>query len=279
MDKLEDDFFSECADSLVVESQNLSGQSALVTGASSGIGLAIALQLMQEGAQVLAVARRSERLIALQEFARREGLPGPLEILAADQTDSRFVSALADAGWSKPDILICNAGLARGLDPIAESNSEDWAEMIETNVSSTFQLVRHVLPRMIERGAGTIVGIGSTAGHTPYEGGSVYCASKHALRAFFTALRLETCGTGVRACLVSPGMVETAFSTIRFHGQTERAAGVYAGADPLRAADVADQVMHILHQPNRVNIDDMIVTPHRQVNAFKIVRRTDVTTK
>lgn len=272
MSKIENDFFVECTNGLVTDRVSLAGRSAVVTGASSGIGLAIALQLVQDGARVLAVARRADRLEALAQFSRRQGLAGLLFPLVTDQNQEGFSAALDGAGFSSPDVLVCNAGLARGLDPIAEADPKDWDEMIQTNVSSTFRLVRHVLPVMLRRASGTIIGIGSTAGHTPYEKGSVYCATKHALRAFFESLRLETCGTGVRACLVSPGMVETAFSRVRFRGEKERAAQVYAGADPLRPADVADQVLHILRQPERINIDDLIITPHRQVNAFKIVR-------
>lgn len=274
MEKTGNEFFAECADSLLIDRVSLAGRSAVVTGASSGIGLAIVLQLLREGAQVLAVARRPDRLEALADFAQKQGLPGVLTPLVADQNQAAFLGALDGAGFSSPDILVCNAGLARGLDPIAEANPDDWDEMIQTNVSSTFRLVRHVLPGMARRGSCSIIGIGSTAGHTPYEKGSVYCATKHALRAFFQSLRLETCGTGVRACLVSPGMVETAFSQVRFRGEKDRAAQVYAGADPLRPADVADQVLNILRQPERINIDDLIITPHRQVNAFKIVRHS-----
>lgn len=267
------DLQGEIAQARDVCRSRIHGQTALVTGCSAGIGLQVTLQLLAEGVHVFGVARRQERIQKICEASRDAGFPGTFTPMAFDVRSADFTADLAAVGALRADILVCNAGLARGRAEVTESDLEDWHEMMDTNFRATTELVRQVVPLMKERGRGHIVGLGSIAGHMTYEGGSVYCASKFALRAFFQCLRQEICGSGVRVSLVSPGLVETEFSRVRFRGDVEQASRVYAGVSALTGADVAAQVLHILRQPRHVNIDDMILMPEQQASAHKIVRR------
>jgi NADP-dependent 3-hydroxy acid dehydrogenase YdfG len=269
---MSDDFSAQLASAFTPPARSLEGRTALVTGASAGIGAAIAVQLLAEGAHVRAVARRADRLALLAEFAKAQGLPGSLEVRAGDVTSPDFREALADAGWTDSRIFVCNAGLARGLDPVSTARLEDWREMIATNVTAAFELTQHVVRAMRARGGGHVVALGSIAGHWAYENGSVYCATKHAVRAFFQALRQETCGENLRVTCVSPGMVHTEFSAVRFRGDAERADAVYAGAEALSPADVASHVIFALKQPSHVNVDEIVCMPVRQGSPFKLVR-------
>lgn len=267
-----DHFLSELESFCTLPRTSLAGQTALVTGASAGIGAAVAVQLLSQGVHVRAVARREKRLKALKAFAERHMFPGTLSLLSGDVRDVSFRSTLVEQGFTDADIFICNAGLARGLDPVASAHLEDWREMIATNVTASFELTHHVVKAMRARKRGHIVALGSVAGHWAYENGSVYCATKHAVKAFFQALRQETCGENLRVTMVSPGMVETEFSTVRFRGDASRAAAVYERADPLRPQDIASQILFALEQPAHVNIDEILTMPVRQGSPFKVVR-------
>jgi NADP-dependent 3-hydroxy acid dehydrogenase YdfG len=255
--------------------RELRGLSAFVTGCSSGIGLAVTLDLLRLGVNVTGVARREDRLKAIQEMTREKKLTGSFEYFAADCSNQDFIETVrSKPHWLKSEILICNAGLAKGLDPVSKASLNDWNEMISTNVTAVFALISTFLPHMIQAGQGNIIGLGSIAGHVSYENGSVYCATKHALRAFFTALRQETCGQNIRASLVSPGMVKTEFSQVRFHGDTERAKSVYAGVNALTAQDISRIILQVLKQPTHVNIDDIIVMPVQQGAPHKVARHS-----
>lgn len=250
---------------------SLQGQSALITGASSGIGLATACQLAAEGVQLKLVARRAERLQALKTALNQRFPEVQIETLCADLTWPESWQTLEDAGFYQVDILINNAGLAVGRDPVVKSEWLDWQAMLDLDVSAAFEIVRRVLPGMLARGQGDIVCLGSAAGQIPYEGGAIYCAAKHALRAFCQVLRRETCGQNLRVLLISPGMVETEFSIVRLGA--EAAQNVYAGMDPLTPAEVAAQMLFALKQPRHINWDELLLMATAQGGVEKVVRR------
>jgi 3-hydroxy acid dehydrogenase/malonic semialdehyde reductase len=255
----------------------LTGMKALVTGASAGIGLAAALVLAGRGVQVIGVARRQDRLRSIAEFVANpaNGFTGSFRGIVADATAPEFLATLAHERALDADIVICNAGLARGLSPASQISSVDIQEMINTNFIAVVELVRTILPGMIERGHGAIVGLSSIAAYQSYENGNVYCATKAALRAFFQSVRQETCGQNIRINLVSPGLVETEFSNVRFRGDETRAKNVYAGIKPLTAVDIAAEIIHILDRPDHVNIDDLIILPVQQGSVYKISRKSE----
>ncbi len=255
----------------------LVGMTALVTGASAGIGLATALALASRGVRVFGIARRQDRLRSIAEFIADpvNGFKGSFRGIVADATAPEFIDTLQHAGALEADIAICNAGLARGLSPASQIASADFREMIDTNFTAVVELVRNLLPGMIERGRGAIVGLSSIAAYQYYENGNVYCATKAALRAFFQCVRQETCGQNIRINLISPGLVETEFSNVRFRGDSTRAKNVYAGIEPLNAVDIAAEIIHILDRPDHVNIDDLIILPVQQGSVYKISRKSE----
>lgn len=253
------------------QAQDLTGLSALVTGASSGIGLATAVQLAARGVHLKLVARRRERLEELRT-ALIERFPIAVEIQAADLAESASWEQLAAAGFYDSDILINNAGLAHGRDKVEVSSFEAWAPMIDVNITAAFELTRRVVPGMLARGRGDIVCLGSAAGIYPYEGGAVYCATKAALRSFCQILRKETAGHNLRVLLISPGMVETEFSARRL-GSEAAGKAVYAGMSPLTPADVARQILLALGQPRHVNWDELLLMATDQGWTDKVVRR------
>jgi serine 3-dehydrogenase len=248
---------------------DLEGKTVLVTGASSGIGKACAEAFAASGCRLLLLARREDRLDALATALReRHGI----EVLthALDVRDraavENWVGGLEE-GRRDIDILVNNAGLARGLAPLHEGDIEDWEEMIDTNVKGLLYVTRAVLPVMVDRSQGHVINIGSIAGHEVYPGGNVYCASKHAVTAINRALGIETLGTGVRVSSVDPGMVETEFSLVRFHGDEERATGVYRGIDPLTPEDVAEAVLFCATRPANANVRELILMAGAQASA------------
>ena len=235
---------------------------ALVTGASAGFGVAITRSLAGEGFQVIAAARRMDRLQALAA-----SVPGVLP-LALDVTDGKQVErALADLApeWAEVDVLVNNAGLALGLEPAQEADADDWDRMIDTNCRALVQLTRRLLPGMVERGRGHVVNIGSTAGTYPYPGGNVYGATKAFVHQFSLNLRADLAGTGVRVTCIEPGLVAgSEFSQVRFRGDEARAAAVYADTVPLTAGDVAEAVRWVVTQPSHVNINVVEMMPTTQ---------------
>lgn len=248
-------------------------RSALVTGASSGIGLATACALAQKGINLKLVARRLERLQSIQAQLQDRFPELSVEVQQADLSDLSCLDTLADAGFFEVDILINNAGLAKGRAPIAECALEDWQAMIDLNITSAFEITRRCLPHMLKNQHGDLVFLSSIAAHISYEGGSVYCASKHALRSFATILRKETCGQNIRVIQISPGMVETEFSQVRFEGDKAQAAAVYQGMTPLTPVDIASQILHALEQPRHLTLDEMIVMATAQGGVGKVVRK------
>ena len=234
----------------------------LITGASSGIGRACARAFAREGARLILSARRRERL---EELAAE--LDTPVRVLELDVRDRAAVNeavAGLPADWSAIDVLINNAGLSRGLEPVHQGNVQDWEEMIDTNVKGLLWVTRAVLPGMVARDAGHVVNIGSVSGHDVYPGGAVYCGTKFAVHALTTGLRIDLKGTRVRCTTVDPGMVETEFSLVRFHGNAERADGVYRNFPPLSPEDVADAVLWSASRPSHVNIGEIILWPTDQ---------------
>ncbi|HEU0104121.1 MAG TPA: SDR family NAD(P)-dependent oxidoreductase [Mycobacteriales bacterium] len=243
-------------------------RTALVTGASSGIGAATALRLAQDGWQVVAAARRLDRLgaLAAQSPAIRP--------CALDVTDPRSVEQLADA-VPECDLVVANAGGAFDLTPLADADVETWARTYDVNVLGTVRTVQALLPALVAAGGGHVVLTGSTAGRWAYEGGGGYTAAKHALVALRETLRLETVDSGVRVSEVAPGMVATEeFSLVRFAGDASRASAVYEGVDALTAEDIADIIAWVASRPAHVNIDLVQVTPQQQASSTKVHRRT-----
>jgi NADP-dependent 3-hydroxy acid dehydrogenase YdfG len=240
-------------------------KTAVITGASSGIGAATARSLAADGFRAVLGARRLDRLKALAAEVGGEAFP-------LDVTDPASVESFA-ASFDACDVLVNNAGGALGLGPLAEADEEQWLQMYESNVMGTMRMTRALLPRLIESGDGHVVGVTSIAAIEPYRGGAGYNAAKHAQRAMLRVLRQELLGQPVRVTEVAPGMVETEFSLVRFEGDEETAARVYAGMQPLRAEDVAECIRWALAQPPHVNIDEIIVRPRDQATATDVHRR------
>ena len=242
----------------------LAGRTALVTGASSGIGAAAARSLFAAGAHVVLAARRRDRLEALASEL------GEAEVAELDVRDSAAV--VAALGARAFDIVVANAGLSRGLGTLQAGEFADWDEMIDTNVKGLLHVVRATLPAMIERGTGDVVLLGSVAGRQVYPGGNIYCATKHAVRALYEALRIDAAGSGVRFTTVDPGMVETEFSVVRFRGDTDKAASIYAGTTPLTPEDVADAILFAVTRPPHVNIGEIVLWPTTQASTTMVKR-------
>jgi NADP-dependent 3-hydroxy acid dehydrogenase YdfG len=239
---------------------------AVVTGASSGIGAATARRLASEGFQVVAAARRIDRL---EKLAAEIGAV-PVQL---DVTDDASVAALAEA-VPECAVLVNNAGGAFGLDPVAEANVDQWRQMFEVNVLGSVRMTKALLPAMLRYGRGHVVNITSIAGHLVYEGGAGYTAAKHAQHALTETLRLELNGQPVRITEIAPGMVKTdEFSLLRFNGDTERAEAVYRGVEaPLVAEDIADCVAFAVTRPAHVDIDLLVVKPVAQAAPHKVHR-------
>jgi NADP-dependent 3-hydroxy acid dehydrogenase YdfG len=246
--------------------QPLAGRRALVTGASAGIGAATARALARAGAELWLVARRAERLQALASEL------GRAHVLALDICDRAAVaSALAPL---EIDILIDNAGLALGVDKLSQGDPAEWSRVIDVNVKGVLNVTRALLPGMLARGRGDVLLLGSVAGRQVYPGGGVYCASKHAVRALYEALRLEHVGSGVRFSTVDPGLVGfTEFSQIRMRGDEAKARAVYQGVDPLRPEDVADAILWVLTRPAHVNVGELVLWASAQASTTSLARR------
>jgi NADP-dependent 3-hydroxy acid dehydrogenase YdfG len=251
------------------------GKIVLVTGASAGIGAATALAFAAEGARLLLVARRAGKLAEVASRALERGAPS-VHSIDLDVRDHRAVQQAIDdlpQEWAEIDILVNNAGLSRGLDKLYMGRIQDWEEMIDTNVKGLLYMTRAVVPGMVVRGRGHVISLGSTAGEITYPNGAVYCATKAAERAINDGLRQDVLGTPVRVTSVDPGMVETDFSLVRFHGDSERAAKVYKGVEPLTAEDVAEVIVWAASRPPHVNIARVSLTPVQQANSLLFHRK------
>ena len=242
---------------------------AVVTGASSGIGEATARGLAREGFTLVLGARRQDRLAAVAGELEALAIPLDVRDLASIQS---FVEAI-DARYPQVEILINNAGLAAGLQPLAEGNDDDWVQMMETNVLGLLRVTKAMLPLLRRAPRAHIVNLGSVAGFEVYPGGVGYTASKHAVRAITRTLRLELMGEPIRVTEIEPGMVETEFSLVRFKGDAQRAASVYQGMQPLTGSDVADCIVWAVTRPPHVNIDEMVVRPIAQATTRDVARK------
>ncbi len=247
-------------------------QTALITGATAGFGAAIARRLVQAGHRVIATGRRVERLDALAQE-----LGGALLPFQLDVTDADAVAALPGslpAGWREVDVLVNNAGLALGLDPAFKSGLDQWDTMVATNVTGLMHMTRALLPGMVERNRGHVINLGSTAGVYPYPGGHVYGATKAFVAQFTLNLKADLVGTFVRVTAVEPGMVGgTEFSTVRFGGDTDKAANVYKGVEPLTAEDIAETVAWVISLPRHVNINRIEMMPTCQAAGPLAIKR------
>jgi NADP-dependent 3-hydroxy acid dehydrogenase YdfG len=237
---------------------------AVVTGASSGIGAATVRHLRQAGFDVIAGARRLDRLRQVTEPVGALGQ-------ALDVTDQRSVDEFCSA-VERCNLLVNNAGGALGLAPVADADDAHWHRMYDTNVAGTMRMIRALLPHLLASEDGHVINIGSIAGLEIYPGGAGYNAAKHALRAVTQVLRDELLGQPVRVTEVDPGMVETEFSLVRFDGDADRAAEVYQGVDALTADDVADCIVWAATRPSHVNIDQIVVKPRDQASARRVHR-------
>lgn len=246
-------------------------RTAVVTGASSGIGAATARQLAAAGYHVVLTARRKDRIEALAAELTEAGHEATAHAL--DVTDRPAVDAFA-ASLERVDVLVNNAGGALGAEPVATGDPADWRTMYEVNVIGTLNVTQALLPALTESGDGTVVVLSSTAGHATYEGGAGYVAAKNGARVLAETLRLEIVGQPVRVIEIAPGMVKTEeFATTRFRGDKEKAEKVYAGvAHPLSADDVADTVTWAVTRPSHVNIDLLVVRPRAQASNTKVHR-------
>ena len=253
----------------------LNGSTVFITGASSGIGKACAFAFAREAARLLLAARR---LPLLEEIKSELLEAGAAEVhnFAVDVRDRGAVESsitALPAHWQAIDVLVNNAGLSRGLEKLYEGNPDDWEEMIDTNVKGLLYVTRAVVPGMVARGKGHIINLGSTAGEITYPNGAVYCGSKAAERAINDGLREDLLGTPVRVTSVDPGMVETDFSLVRFHGDADRAEKVYKGVTPLTPDDVADAIVWAATRPAHVNIARIGMTTIDQANSLLFNRK------
>ena len=256
-------------------SVSLVGKVVFVTGASSGIGAATAMEFARQGARLLLCARRVERL--------QEMVPDLLEAGAADvrtfaldvqkRDDVESTLAALPEAWADIDVLVNNAGLSRGLMKLWEDDVQNWEEMIDTNVKGLLYVTRSVVPGMVRRGQGHVISLGSVAGYITYANGAVYCASKAAEKAISEGLKLDLMGTAVRVTSVDAGMVETEFSAVRFRGDEERAAKVYQNITPLQPEDVADAIVWAATRPAHVNVHNILITTIDQGNSVTLNRK------
>lgn len=244
----------------------LQAKKFLLTGASSGIGRALALDLAARGVELFLVARRKQELKAIAHETRAH-------FLVADITSPYFLVELKNKWGLEFDGLINNAGLALGRSPYELSELSDMERMLQVNVEAAFKLTHAILPAMLNSG-GDILNLCSIAGHSTYPGGAIYCATKHALWAFTKALREETCGKNLRVMQISPGMVETEFSVVRFKGDKDKAREVYQGMTPLTPQDISRMIIFMLEQPRHVCIDEIITMPTDQGSPTTVMRRS-----
>jgi len=255
--------------------KRLENRIVFITGASSGIGRSCAQAFAREGARLILAARRRPRLETLAAGLRdahgTESLLTSLDVRRQPEV-ATFVSGL-DPQWAAIDILVNNAGLSRGLDKLYQGDLQDWEEMLDTNVKGLLYVSRAVVPGMVQRGRGHVINIGSIAGREVYPGGNVYCASKFAERALSKGLMIDLNGTAVRVTTIDPGLVETEFSLVRFHGDAERARTVYQGLQPLTPDDVADTVLYCSTLPAHVNVAELVLLPTIQAGATFVHRK------
>jgi NADP-dependent 3-hydroxy acid dehydrogenase YdfG len=246
---------------------------AFITGATSGIGAATARAFAQAGYDLVITGRRDDRLLDLE--GELQALGGKVTGIPFDVRDKQalHLAALSHPDlFEKVDVLVNNAGLARGTEPLYEGDPDEWDEVIDTNVKALLRVTREILPHMVKRNTGHVVNLGSVAGRWTYPGGAVYCASKFAVRAISEGIRLDVLGSGIRVTNIEPGIVETEFSEVRFRGDAERAKKVYQGFEPLTATDVADTILWCVQRPPHVNVQELVLYPTAQASPTHLKR-------
>ena len=250
------------------------GKTILITGATSGIGLACARKFAENGDRLILTGRNEQRLAEIKKELTEKGTE--VLTLAFDVRDrekaEKYIAELP-AEWQTIDVLVNNAGLALGLEPEYEGNLDDWETMIDTNIKGLLTMTRLIVPGMIERNSGHIINVGSVAGDAAYAGGNVYCATKAAVKALSDGLRIDVANTAVRVTNLKPCLVETNFSNIRFYGDTDRAANVYKGIKPLTGDDIADVAVFAANAPAHVQIAEVLILATHQASGSVIVRK------
>jgi 3-hydroxy acid dehydrogenase / malonic semialdehyde reductase len=252
-------------------------KTVMITGATAGFGEASAHEFAKNGYDVIVTGRRLERLTALAEgLGKKYGCEVfTLNFDVRNNAETQKCIYSLPARWQDIDVLVNNAGLASGFGPVQDGSIEDWEKMIDTNVKGLLYVTRCVAPMMIKNKKGHIINIGSTAGKEAYLNGNVYCATKFAVDALTRSMRIDMLPHGIRVTSVCPGMAETEFSLVRFHGDADKAKTVYKGLQPLSAQDIADVIYFVASRPANVNISDIVVTPLAQANTNNIIRKTE----
>ena len=246
----------------------------LITGATSGIGLACARKFAENGDKVILTGRKEHRLAEIRKELAATG--AEVMTLAFDVRDreraKKFLNGLPEE-WQESDVLVNNAGLALGLEPEYDGSFDDWETMRDPTIKGLLTMTRLVVPGMVERNRGHVINIGSVAGDAAYAGGNVYCATKAAVKALSDGLRIDVANTAVRVTNLKPGLVETNFSNVRFHGDNERAATVYQGITPLTGDDIADVAVYAANAPEHVQIAEVLILATHQASGSVIVRK------
>ena len=245
-----------------------------ITGATSGIGLGCARKFAANGDKLILTGRNASRLSEISSELKAQGTEVvTLKFDVRDREAAQKAIESLPAEWTKIDVLVNNAGLALGLEPEYEGNFNDWDGMIDTNIKGLLTMTRLIVPGMIERNSGHIINIGSVAGDAAYAGGNVYCATKAAVKALSDGLRIDVANTSVRVTNLKPGLVETNFSNVRFHGDTDRAAKLYQGIKPLTGDDIADVAVYAANAPAHVQIAEVLILATHQASGSVIVRK------
>lgn len=247
-------------------------KTALITGATSGIGEACARKFAEGGYRLILTGRNGKKLEELKEELDTEVLTLNYDVRDRKATEAAVKSIPAD--WAAIDVLINNAGLALGLEPEYEGDMDDWETMIDTNIKGLLTMTRLIVPGMVERNCGHVINIGSVAGDAAYAGGNVYCATKSAVKAITDGLRIDVAHTAVRVTNLKPGLVETRFSNVRFHGDDERADNVYKGITPLTGADIADVAFYAASAPAHVQIAEVLILATHQASGSVVYRKS-----
>jgi NADP-dependent 3-hydroxy acid dehydrogenase YdfG len=249
-------------------------KTVMITGATSGIGLGCARKFAANGDRLILTGRNKEKLTAVcQELESKETEVFPLVFDVRDRkAATAAIESLPDE-WKEIDVLVNNAGLALGLEAEYEGDMDDWETMIDTNIKGLLTMTRLIVPGMVERNRGHVINIGSVAGDAAYAGGNVYCATKSAVKALTDGLRIDVADTAIRVTNLKPGLVETNFSNIRFHGDKDRAKKLYTGIEPLTGDDIADVAVYAANAPAHVQIAEVLILATHQANGSVIVRK------
>lgn len=246
-------------------------KTVLITGATSGIGLACARKFAENGDKLILTGRNEHRLTEIKKELDTEVITLAFDVRDREKA-KKYLNELPEP-WQDIDVLVNNAGLALGLEPEYEGNLDDWETMIDTNIKGLLTMTRLIVPGMVKRNSGHIINIGSVAGDAAYAGGNVYCATKAAVKALTDGLRIDVADTAIRVTNLKPGLVETNFSNIRFHGDHERAAKLYQGIKPLTGDDIADVAVYAANAPAHVQIAEVLILATHQASGSVIVRK------